>query len=256
MIPLSVAVITYNEERNIVRCLSSVHDLATEVVVVDSGSTDRTRILAREAGARIVEHPFEGHIQQKNFALSCCTHEWVLSLDADEALSDDVRDAIRAVLTDPIHDGYRMNRLTNYCGSWIRHGGWYPDRKLRLFRKTKGTWTGVNPHDRFELSDPQSVVGHLSGDLLHYSYRSISDHLRQIDYFTDITARELLQRGVKAPVWKIILAPPFRFLRDYVLKGGCLDGFHGFVIASLSAGSVLIKYAKLRHLVREVSQNG
>lgn len=256
MAPLSIAIITYNEERNILRCLNSVRDLANEIVVVDSGSTDRTRSLALEAGARVVEHAFEGHIQQKNYALSCCTHEWVLSLDADEALSDEVRDALRNVLQDPRHDGYRMNRLTNYCGSWIRHGGWYPDRKLRLFRRTKGSWTGVNPHDRFELHDPNAAVGQLRGDLLHYSYRTISDHLRQIDYFTDITARELWSRGMTAPVWKIILAPPFRFLRDYVLKGGCLDGFHGFVIASLSAGSVLIKYTKLRHLVREGSPNG
>ena len=256
MAALSVVVITYNEERNIERCLESVRGLADEIVVVDSGSTDRTTELAKETGARVVVHPFEGHIQQKNFALARCSHEWVLSLDADEALSDQLKKSIAHALASPAGDGYRMSRLTNYCGTWIRHGGWYPDRKLRLFRRGSGVWTGVNPHDRFEFSDPQSEAGLLQGDLLHYSYATVSDHLRQIDYFTDISARELYQRGKGAPLWRIILAPVFRFLRDFVLKGGWMDGFHGFVIASLSASSVLIKYTKLRHFAREENKYG
>jgi glycosyltransferase involved in cell wall biosynthesis len=253
---LSVAVITYNEERNIERCLQSVHGLADEIVVVDSGSKDRTAELATAAGAKVVVHPFEGHIQQKNYAIGQCAHPWVLSLDADEALTPELAASIRATLIEPNHDGYAMNRLTNYCGSWIRHGGWYPDRKLRLFRRGRGQWTGINPHDKYELTDPTSAVGRLAGDLLHYSYRSISDHLRQIDYFTGITANELHRAGAAAPLWRIVLSPPFRFVRDYVLKGGWLDGFHGFVIASLSSAAVLIKYTKLRHLRREDTAHG
>ncbi len=253
---LSVAVITFNEERNIERCLASVKGLADEIVVVDSGSSDRTVALAVAAGARVVTHPFEGHIQQKNHALSVCTHEWALSLDADEALSDLLIASIRETLTAPRYDGYEMNRLTNYCGTWIRHGGWYPDRKLRLFRRSRGAWTGINPHDRYALTDTAAPVGRLRGDLLHYSYRSISDHVRQIDYFTTISAEELYRAGARAPLWRILLAPPFRFVRDYVLKSGWLDGFHGFLIAVLSSTAVLIKYTKLRHLRSKGSPNG
>lgn len=253
---LSVAVITYNEERNIERCLASLQGVAEEIVVVDSGSTDRTTELAALAGARIVVHPFEGHIQQKNYAITQCRHDWVLSLDADEALTPELAQSIKGVLSAPAADGYEMNRLTNYCGSWIRHGGWYPDRKLRLFRRGKGSWTGINPHDRYELSDRSASVGCLHGDLLHYSYRSLSDHLRQIDYFTGITAAELHRAGRRAPMWRLILAPPFRFVRDYVLKGGWMDGMHGFVIAALSSSAVLVKYVKLRHLYREGQTHG
>lgn len=253
---LSVAIITYNEERNIERCLASVRGLADEVVVVDSGSADRTVERAAAAGARVIAHPFEGHIQQKNFAIAQCRHEWVLSLDADEALTPALANAIRSVLSGPRHDGYAMNRLTQYCGSWIRHGGWYPDRKLRMFRRGQGAWTGVNPHDRYELADREASVGRLEGDLLHYSYGSISDHLRQIDYFTGITATELHRTGRTAPVWRIVLAPPFRFVRDYLLKGGWRDGLYGFVIAVLSSTAVLIKYTKLRQLCREDQNHG
>ena len=256
MPPLSVVVITLNEERNIARCLESVRGLADEIIVVDSGSRDRTVDLCREAGAIVVVHPFEGHIQQKNHALSCCTHDWVLSLDADEALSEALRQSIRRTIVAPALDGYEMNRLTNYCGTWVRHGGWYPDRKVRLFRRSKGTWTGVNPHDRFILHDPQARPEQLGGDLLHYSYHTISDHLRQIDYFTGITAQEIHRRGVTAPLWRVVGAPAFRFVRDYLLKGGWMDGFHGFVIAALSATSVLIKYVKLRHLSRKGPDHG
>ncbi len=248
---LSVAVITLNEQRNIERCLTSVREVADDIVVVDSGSTDATAALAASCGARVIAHPFEGHIQQKNFALTQCRHDWVLSLDADEALTPALTRSIRKALAEPLHDAYEMNRLTNYCGSWIRHGGWYPDRKLRLFRRDKGSWTGINPHDRYELSDRSAPVGRLEGDLLHYSYRSLSDHLRQIDYFTGITAAELHRAGKHAPVWRVLLAPPFRFIRDYLLKGGWMDGLHGFVIAALSSMAVLVKYVKLRHLNHE-----
>lgn len=253
---LSVAVITYNEERNIERCLASVRGLADEIVVVDSGSTDRTSAMASASGARVIVHPFEGHIQQKNFAITQCRHEWVLSLDADEALTPELTASIRNALSAPAYHGYEMNRLTNYCGSWIRHGGWYPDRKVRLFRKDKGAWTGINPHDRYELSDPSAALGRLKGDLLHYSYRSVSDHLKQIDYFTGISATELYRAGKRTSLWRLVVAPPFRFIRDYVLKGGWMDGVHGFVIAALSSTAVLVKYVKLRHLDREGQTHG
>lgn len=256
MIPLSVAIITLNEEKNLERCLHSLGSIASEIVVVDSGSTDGTAGIARANGATLIEHPFEGHIQQKNVALSRCTYDHVLSLDADEALSDELRTSIGKVLEEWKHDAYAMNRCTNYCGSWIRHGGWYPDKKVRLFRRSEGEWTGINPHDEFRLLRPDATVGRLTGDLLHFSYNSIADHLRQIEYFTEITASEYERRGRRAPLWRILLAPGVRFMRDYIFRGGFRDGFEGLVIAVLSSYAVFIKYAKLRHKTRRGSYDG
>ncbi len=250
MVPLSVAIITKNEAANLARCISSVRDLAAEIVVVDSGSTDGTGDLARSLGARVVHHEFEGHIEQKNAALDLCTHDHVLSLDADEALDERLRQSVRMTLGAWTFDAYRMNRLTQYCGSWIRHGGWYPDVKVRLFRRSKGRWTGINPHDEFRLTDRSSRIGVLEGDILHYSYESIADHLRQIDYFTGITAGEYHALGRGAPLWKLLVSPPVRFLRDYCFRGGFLDGIDGLIIAVLSSYAVFIKYARVRHLSR------
>ncbi len=247
MLPLSVAIITLNEEKKLERCLSSLVGVAQEIVIVDSGSTDGTARIARAYGARFIEHPFEGHIQQKNYALSCCTNDQILSLDADEALSDQLRSSIKQTLGNWDHDAYAMNRLTMYCGRWIRHGGWYPDEKVRLFRRSAGEWTGINPHDEFRPSAGRMPAVKLAGDILHYSYDSISDHLRQIEYFTEITAREYQGRGRTAPLWRILLAPGIRFLRDYLLRAGFMDGFEGLVIAVLSSYAVFIKYVKLRY---------
>jgi len=193
-------------------------------------------------GATFIHHPFEGHIQQKNYTLTECSYDHVLSLDADEALTDELRDAVRKTLLNWVHDAYAMNRLTRYCGAWIRHGGWYPDRKVRLFRKSKGTWTGINPHDEFRGEDPSSTIGRLPGDILHYSYESITDHLNQIEYFTRISSEEYHERGRRAPLLRILMAPPVRFIRDYIFRAGFLDGFNGLVIAVLSSYAVFIKF--------------
>jgi glycosyltransferase involved in cell wall biosynthesis len=152
---ISCVIITLNEERNLARCIGSLQGVADDVVVVDSFSSDGTERIAKEHGARFVQHKFEGHIEQKNWAITQAQHSWVLSLDADEALSEELRNSITAAKQRDDADGYTMNRLTNYCGRWIRHGGWYPDRKLRLWDRRKGRWTGVNPHDRFELERRQ-----------------------------------------------------------------------------------------------------
>jgi len=248
VIQLSAVIITYNEERNIARCLDSLKDLADEIVVVDSYSTDATVEICTSYGAKVFQHKFEGHIQQKNYAVEKASFESILSLDADEVLSEELRRSIAAAKSAWNYDGYEMNRLTNYCGSWIKHGGWYPDRKLRLFNKRKGKWTGVNPHDRYTMNDAQAPVGELSGDILHYSYYSISDHLKQVDYFTEISARVLFEQGRKASLARLIIAPGFRFFRDYVLKCGFLDGYNGFVVCKVSSYAVFLKYAKLRNL--------
>lgn len=248
---LSVVIITFNEERNIARCLASVKAVADDIVVVDSFSTDATGAIAREHGARVVEHAFEGHIEQKNWAITQAKHPWVLSLDADEALNEELVRSIQEVKRGtPSADGYAMARLTNYCGTWIKHGGWYPDIKLRLWDSRKGRWGGTNPHDRYEL-DTGASTARLKGDILHYSYHSIADHLRQVNYFTDISSKALLAQGKQARPVKLLLSPIAKFVGDYLIRGGFLDGFHGFVIARISAHATFLKYAKLKQLWRE-----
>jgi glycosyltransferase involved in cell wall biosynthesis len=247
MVELSVVVITFNEERNIERCLRSVKILADEIVVVDSFSTDKTVELCRSLGATVIQHPFEGHIEQKNFALDQAKSPFVLSLDADEVVSEELRESILKAKERWTHDSYEMSRLTNYCGAWIRHGGWYPDRKVRLFDRRKARWGGLNPHDRVVL-DGTATTTVLKGDLLHYSYYDRSDHLKQIDYFTGISAQSMFKQGRK-PSWiRMLFGPIVRFVRDYLFKMGFLDGGPGLTISLLSAKAVFIKYAKLRQI--------
>lgn len=247
MRPLSVVIITFNEEHNIARCLASVRDVADDILVLDSFSTDRTEAIARVHGARFVQHRFDGHIEQKNRAITHAEHPFILSLDADEALDDRLKEGVRQAKNGDA-DGYTMNRLTNYCGDWIRHGGWYPDVKLRLWDSRKGTWTGTNPHDRYEL-EPGAHIEHLPGDILHYSYNNIADHLKQVDYFTTIAAKALAQRGKRAGFVKLYLSPIAKFIGDYFFRLGFLDGRAGFTIARISASATRLKYTKLRALI-------
>lgn len=250
MQPLSVVIIAYNEERNIARCINSVAGLAAEVVVVDSYSTDRTVEIATGLGAKVVQHAFAGHIEQKNYALSQATHNWVLSLDADEALSDELRIAIQNLhLENSPTQGYTMNRLTNYCGHWVRYCGWYPDVKLRLFNRQQGQWGGTNPHDRFELHTNTPTL-HLPGDILHYSYYTRADHYRQVEYFTTIAAQANHAKGKRSYPINLLINPAIKFLRDYVLKLGFLDGATGFTISRISAYATYLKYKKMLNLQR------
>ncbi|NNM94620.1 MAG: glycosyltransferase family 2 protein [Bacteroidia bacterium] len=248
MLKLSVAIITLNEEKNIGRCIDSVQGIADEVVVVDSFSTDGTAEICRSKGATFIQRRFEGHIEQKNYVLTQTTYPFVLSLDADEALDETLKKSILAVKNERLYDGYEMNRLTNYCGKWIRHCGWYPDRKLRLFDKNKGAWGGMNPHDKFEMHGAK--VGRLKGDILHYSYYTREDHLKQIEYFTTILAKAMFDKGRKAPLWRLCCSPAFKFIKDYFFRLGFLDGGAGLQICALSAKATFIKYNKLRVLIK------
>lgn len=250
MPPVSAVILTLNEEHNIGRCIDSVMGVAEEILVVDSFSTDRTAEICREKGARFIQHKFPGYIEQKNYALAQATFPHVLSLDADEALSDALRNSILKVKEKWDKDGYSMNRLTNYCGKWIRHGSWYPDVKLRLFDKRKAQWGGINPHDIVILS-AGSAAAHIKGDILHYSYYSISEHIKQIDHFSGISARALYDKGVKSSLFHLVVRPPFRFFRDYFIKLGFLDGFYGLVVCCNTAHSTFLKYAKLRQMERD-----
>jgi glycosyltransferase involved in cell wall biosynthesis len=247
MTPLSVVIITFNEEKNIGRCLASVKEIADDIVVLDSFSTDKTEEIVKSYGARFVQHVFDGHIQQKNRAITHAKYPHVLSLDADEELNATLITEIKRIKNNFTADGYTMNRLTNYCGKWIRHCGWYPDTKLRLWDSRKGQWTGINPHDMYKLK-PGSSEEKLRGDILHYSYYTTSDHLKQVDYFTGISAKELHARGKKSNFFKMIFSPPVKFFRDYFIRLGFLDGYYGFVICMISAHAVFIKYVKLKQL--------
>lgn len=248
MIKLSVVIITYNEEKNIERCLLSVKEIADEIVVLDSFSTDNTQAICQKHGVKFYQHAFDGHIQQKNRAVNFSSNPHILSLDADEALHPLLSKSILEIKKNFKHDGYYMNRLTNYCGHWVKHCGWYPDTKLRLWDSRKGHWTGVNPHDKYELFDGDKNTAQLKGDILHYSYYSIEDHYKQVEYFTNIASNAYLQQGKTAPFFKLIVNPAAKFIDHYLLKLGFLDGGSGFRISKISAYATYLKYKKIRKL--------
>lgn len=247
---LSAVIITFNEEKNIRRCLESLQGVADEVLVVDSFSKDRTEEICREFGVRFIQNPFKGHIEQKNFAIDNASNDWVLSLDADEALTDELKSSILEVKRDPSYLGYRMNRLTNYCGHWVKYCGWYPDTKTRLVNRKHARWQGVNPHDRLDMLGNEPT-GFLTGDLLHYSYYTKEDHLKQIEYFGDIASKELYNRGGRSNWFKISIKVIAQFFKSFILKKGFLDGKTGFTISRLSAYATYRKYYKLLELQRK-----
>lgn len=248
MIKLSVVIITFNEEKNIERCLLSVKEIADEIIVLDSFSTDKTHAICENHGVKFFQHTFDGHIQQKNRVITYATNPHVLSLDADEALDKTLIASIKAIKSNFNKDGYYMNRLTNYCGHWVKHCGWYPDTKLRLWDSRKGHWTGINPHDKYELFSGDTHTGQLKGDILHYSYYSIQDHYKQVEYFTTISAKAYFEKGKKAPAYKLLVNPVAKFIDHYLLNLGFLDGKAGFLISRISAYAAYLKYKKLREL--------
>lgn len=249
---LSVVIITLNEERNIGRCLASVQGVADEIVVVDSFSTDNTEAICREYGARFIQHPFGGYIEQKQYALEQAYHPMVLSLDADELLSEKLLKSIVAEKKKGFpQQAYKMNRLSNYCGKWIRYSSWYPDTKLRLFDKKIGYWGGSNPHDKVLLKDEQLKPYQLTGDILHYTFGSIQEHIHQINRFSEIKARVAFENKRKSRWYHLVFSARIRFLRDYILKLGILDGFYGYIICRNSAHATFLKYSKLRQIQHE-----
>jgi glycosyltransferase involved in cell wall biosynthesis len=248
---LSAVVITLNEEKNIGRCLDSLKGVADEIVVVDSGSADNTRLICEEKGAHFHFHEWAGYIGQKNHANSLASHPLILSVDADEALSDKLRKSILEVKQKPAADGWVMNRLTNYCGKWIRHGGWYPDRKLRLFYRDKFEWGGERIHETIINKDQNVRVEKIDGDLLHYSYYTISEHISQANHFTNLTAGLAVEKGKKAGLLKLLISPGFKFIRDYFFRLGFLDGYYGYVICRISAQATFMKYSKIRQIRKQ-----
>lgn len=247
MIQISAVIITYNEERNIERCLQSLKDIADDIVVLDSFSTDRTREICQLSGVRFYQQVFSNYIEQKNKANEFSTYPYILSLDADEVISEELKQSILQVKKNWKYDGYFMNRMTNYCGKWIRHGNWYPDQKLRLWDKRKGSWEGMFIHEKVEISE-DAKVGFLKGDLLHYSYYSIEQHIDQLQKFTTIMAEEIFRKKKYPRIELLFIKPLWKFIHTYFIKLGFLDGYYGFVISIISAYSTFLKYVKAREL--------
>lgn len=243
---ISATIVALNEEPNIARAIRSLTGCADEIVVVDSGSSDRTRQIAASLGARVVEEPWRGYAAQKNFAASSAVHDWILSIDADEELSPDLVREIAALKTRPASvNGWTMPRLARYLGRWIRHSGWYPDRKLRLYHRQHATWQGEFVHESVQVT---GSVGHLNNDLLHFTCDSIAQHLRTLDRYTTLAAQALVASGRPIPFRRLVADPPWTFVRSYVIQRGFLDGMHGFVIAGMASFYTFMKYAKAREL--------
>lgn len=239
---LSATIICQDESAKIRGALESVR-FCDEVVVVDSGSTDGTLDICRELADVVVERPWPGYVAQQNYARTLARGEWVLSVDADERATPELAAEIRRLLAAaPELDGFRVSRHVHYLGRWIDHSGWYPEPRVRLFRRERGTWTGIDPHYDVAVAGP---VGSLTGEIEHYSYDDLEDHVRTLNRFSTLLAREHRARGRRFSWAALLLRPPLEFLKKYVLKRGFLDGAQGFFVASVSAFYVFLKVAKL-----------
>jgi len=247
MVQISGVIITYNEEEHIEKCLMSLTDVVDEILIVDSFSTDKTQEICEQFNVRFIQHKFEGYIEQKNYALSLATHDYILSLDGDEALSDTLKESILKVKQNWEHDGYYSNRMNNYCGQWIKHSDWYPDRKLRLFKKGSGEWKGINPHDSYTLKTDK-IKGNLNGDLLHWIYKDYKEHNIKVDKFSTIAAESYYKLGKKSSILKIIYRPIWAFFKAYFFRLGFLDGLNGFIICVQTYNVTFLKYIKLYQL--------
>jgi len=256
-VKISVCLITLNEERNLPRCFKSVAPLADEIVVIDSGSTDATVKIARQSGARVIQQNWLGYVGQKNFALSQAAHPWVLSIDADEEISPALAAAITRVKNDPAAEssnapnGYQVSRLAYYRGQWIRHGDWYPDRLVRLFRREEARFTGGRVHEKLDLPGQHPL---LEGDLHHFTYIDPNDRATRCALYAGLWAQSAHEQGRRAYAWSPALHSLGRFLRGYFLKGGLLDGAVGWDVAAGNAREVWLKYHRLLELNRESSQ--
>ncbi len=244
---LSVTIITKNEAEDIAAALRSVA-WADERIVVDSGSSDETMAKARPLADRVVMRDWPGYIAQKNYAASIARHDWILSLDADERVTPALAAEIQALLTTaPAHAGYRIPRVTWHLGRWVRTTDWYPDYQLRLYDRRSAEWTGRYVH---ESVAPRGSVGRLTGELQHFAYRDIADHLETIDRYTTYAARQMHEDGRRAGILEIAGHPPLAFLRNYIVRGGVRDGVAGLIISALNSYYVFLKFAKLHELHR------
>jgi glycosyltransferase involved in cell wall biosynthesis len=244
-IKISATVITFNEERNVARVIESLR-CCDEILVLDSGSNDRTVEIATKLGARVVEASWHGYAAQKNIAAELASHDWILSLDADESLSEALEAEIWQIKkSGPKYDGYTVPRLAQYLGRWILHSGWHPDRKVRLFDRRKAKWIGQFVHESVIV---EGSIGHLKSNLLHFTCNSLSEHLRTMDGYTTLAAQEIVARGKSITFSLLLLEPLWTFFRTYIVKRGFLDGVEGLAIAYMAAIYNFVKYAKARDM--------
>jgi len=242
---ISATIITLNEQGNIARAIESLR-CADEVIVVDSGSQDRTMEIASKLRARVVESEWMGYAAQKNFAAEQASHDWILSIDADKALSEALEAEIWQIKkSGPQFDAYTVPRLAQYLGRWILHSGWYPDRKVRLYHRAKARWVGEYVHESVQVD---GVTGHLESNLLHYTCNSLSEHLRMMDRYTTLAAEELVAQRRRIGWTDLVIDPFWTFFRTYVVKAGFLDGWEGVAIAYMAAFYNFVKYAKARNM--------
>ena len=241
---ISAVIITRNESTNIARCLESIREIADEIIVVDSGSTDSTKDICLSYGVKFVYRDWSGYGDQKNFGNAMAISDYILSIDADEALSETLRNNILKQKKNGFQaHAYSFNRITNYCGQWIKHGGWYPDIKTRIWKNGIAKWKG-NIHETLVLEKEGTL--HLKGDLLHYSYPDMETHIQRSIYYAQLGAEKMYVSGKQVSIFKLIYGPAFSFFRKYFLKLGFLDGYYGFVIAKNASFYNFYKYALLR----------
>jgi glycosyltransferase involved in cell wall biosynthesis len=243
---LTAILIAYNEELDLPRALASLQGVADEIILVDSGSTDRTCEIARDYGARVYSRRLDGFAEQKNYAASLASNDWLLSIDCDEELSPELRSSILAWKQKPPDKaGYDFSRMTNYLGGWIRHSGWYPDYKVKLYRRDGGKFVNVL-HESVKLDGP---AGRLEGHLLHYTVRSYAENKAKLDFFSTMAAEDMFSHGRKSWRAAMIFAPPWTFFQRFVFQLGVLDGRRGWLIAWMSANYIYVKYRKLGRLL-------
>lgn len=254
-ISISAFIISFNEEKNIGRCIASLKKIAAEIIVVDSFSEDNTVAIAESLGAKVIQRPFNGYGEQKLFAQNQTLHDWVLSIDADEVLSPELEKSILLLAEPMLFAAYHVNILTNYCGKWIRHCGWYPQSKIRLWNKKKGSMTADKVHEGIVLHDKNAAEGLLKGDVFHYSYNTISDHIRKIEHYSEIGARFDVERGKKCSLIKLLIAPRLQFISDFIFHRGFLDGYYGYIVCKNSSFASFVKYAKIRQYT-QLKKNG
>ncbi len=249
---ISAVIITFNEEENIASCIESIEEVCDEIIIVDSLSTDKTLELANQyPKVRTFSQKWLGYIEQKNYANSLTSYNTILSIDADELLSEKLKESIKEIkeLGEDCFKVYEVSRLTNYCGSWIKHCGWYPDKKIRIFDKRSVKWQGELVHETLFLPENTQIIP-LKGDLLHYSYKSSTDHIERINKYSCLTAKEAFNRGKKSSIFDIWFRPKWRFFRDFIIKRGFLDGYAGYQVCKMSAYITFAKYIKLREYVK------
>lgn len=241
---ISAVIITKNEERNIKRCLDSIKAVADEIIVVDSHSTDNTVAICRAAGARVIEQDWLGYGPQKNTGNNAAAYDYILSMDADEALDEDLIQAIAEEKQKGLKGVYQLSRLNYYYGKFIKHGAEYPDKKIRLFNRREVHWDERPVHETLHVQ-PGLHHKQLKGHLLHYTYYRFEEHILKSNMYTTLAAQDYFRRGKKAPAYKIIFSPLVAFVQSYFIKRGFLDGMHGLVLAVMNAHASFMRYVKL-----------